>query len=224
MEQAELFTKKKKNPTKFDIQLNEEQKEAKAAYLEHDIIIITGPAGTGKTLLATNLALDSLINTYGPRAYEKIIILRPVVYPDEDLGFLPGDKDAKMGPLMRPVIENFRKLMQKPSKRAALDRYVDEETIEILPIAYSKGITYTDSIVIIDEAEDITKSQMRLLLTRLGKNSKIIITGDMVQQDLKGESGLTPAMIAAEHIDRMVHVKLTKNHRASIVSDILKYF
>jgi len=218
------FKKQRKNPTKFDVQLNEEQKEAKATYMEHDIVIITGPAGTGKTLLATNLALDSLINTYGPRAYEKIIILRPVVYPDEDLGFLPGDKDAKMGPLMRPVVENFRKLMQKPSKRAALEKYIEEETIEILPIAYSKGITYTDSIVIIDEAEDITKPQMRLLLTRLGKNSKIIITGDLVQQDLKAASGLEPAMIAAEHIERMAHVKLTKNHRANIVKDILKYF
>ena len=220
----EEFNKKKKNPVKFSVQLNEEQKIAKATAMEHDITIITGKAGTGKTLLATNVALDLLINTYGKDSYESIIILRPLVTADEEVGFLPGDLKNKLDPFLRPVMDNFKRLMRTPSNSKRLDTLFEDGIIEILPIAFSKGITYSNSIVIIDEAEDITKKQMILLLTRLGIGSKMLINGDLNQQDLKGVSGLNPAIAVAAKIERMAHVKLTENHRSSIVKDILNLF
>jgi len=129
-----------------------------------------------------------------------------------------------MSPFMRPIVDNFKRLMKGPSKAKNLQRMFDENTVEIIPIGFSKGITYTNAIVIVDEAEDITPKQMRLILTRLGVGSKMVITGDLGQQDLKTKSGLGPLLIAAEHIERMTHIKLTENHRASIVKDIIKFY
>jgi phosphate starvation-inducible PhoH-like protein len=220
----EEFSKKRKNPTSFDIHLNEEQKEVKRQIMEKDISVILGKAGTGKTLTACDIALDLLINTYGKDSYEKIVILRPVVTAEEEIGFLKGGKDEKMEPFMRPIMDNFRRLMRTPSRAKNLQKLVDENTIEIIPIAFSKGITYTNTIVLVDEAEDITPKQMKLILTRLGIGSKMIITGDINQQDLKGRSGLEPLLIASEHIERMIVCKLENNHRAPIVTDVLKYY
>jgi phosphate starvation-inducible PhoH-like protein len=220
----EEFNKRRKNPTSFDIHLNEEQKEVKRQIMEKDISILTGKAGTGKTLVGCNVALDLLINSYGNGSYEKIVILRPAVTAGEEIGFLKGSKDEKMQPFMRPIIDNFRRLMKTPSKAKHLQKLIDENTIEIIPIAFSKGITYTNTIVLVDEAEDITTKQMKLILTRLGIKSKMIITGDIGQTDITEKSGLVPLLIASEHIERMIHCKLEQNHRATIVADILKYY
>jgi phosphate starvation-inducible PhoH-like protein len=220
----EEFNKKRKNPVAFDVHLNDEQKETKRQILNKDISIITGKAGTGKTLVSCNIALDLLINTYGKDSYEKIVILRPAVTAGEEIGFLKGGKDEKMEPFMRPIVDNFKRLMRSPAKAKNLQKMIEDGIIEIIPIAFSKGITYTNTIVLVDEAEDITPKQMKLILTRLGIGSKMIITGDIGQQDLKGESGLKPLLIASNHIERMVHCKLEQNHRALIVTDILEYY
>ena len=220
MDDNSTMQKKRKNPVKLDIQLNEEQKEAKALILTKDISIITGAAGTGKSLLSAAIAFDQLINN----GYDKIIIARPYVI-DESFGHVPGDTGDKFAGIMAALVENFKRVYgNNATKLKKLNEYFEEGRIQHVPIGYMKGRTFTKSIVIIEEAEDVTPRQMKLILTRLGIGSKMLINGDVVQQSVKGVSGLYNLFKAEPHIDRMCHVALTVNHRASIVEDILEYF
>ena len=215
-----LTQKKRKNPVRLDVQLNDEQKQAKAKILEHDISIITGPAGTGKSLLSAAIALDQFLNN----GYEKIIIARPYVV-DESFGYTPGDVGDKFEGLMAALMENFKRVYgNNQSKARKLREYIEEGKIEMVPIGFMKGRTFMNSIIIIEEAEDVTPRQMKLILTRLGLGSKMLINGDVAQTSVKGTSGLHNLFNAEPNIDRMCHVSLTENHRASIVKDILTYF
>lgn len=212
--------KKRKNPIRLDIKLNEEQKEAKALILEHDISIITGPAGTGKSLLSAAIALDQLLNN----GYDKIIIARPYVV-DESFGFTPGDVTDKFEGLMAALLENFKRVYgSNQTKMRKLREYIEEGKIEMVPIGFMKGRTFVNSIIIIEEAEDVTPRQMKLILTRLGIGSKLLINGDVAQTSVKGQSGMYGLFNAEPNIARMCHVSLITNHRASIVKDVLKYF
>lgn len=146
------------------------------------IVIGTGPAGTGKTLLAVKAA----VKAFKERKVDKIVITRPVVETDEKLGFLPGDIKEKMAPWIRPIhdvlLEHFPK--------SKIESMIYEEVIEIAPLAFMRGRTFKNSYIIGDEMQNTTDNQMKMLLTRIGDNSKMAITGDLAQADRTKDNGL----------------------------------
>ncbi|MDD3170999.1 MAG: PhoH family protein [Bacilli bacterium] len=155
---------------------------------ENDIIFAVGPAGTGKTFLAVLFAINQLRSN---RA-KKIVLVRPVVEAGEKLGFLPGDLKEKIDPYLIPLYDALYECLGKES----VDKLIEKGTIEVAPLAYMRGRTLENAIVILDEAQNSTLSQMKMFLTRLGYNSKMIITGDVTQIDLpnKNSSGLIEAI------------------------------
>jgi phosphate starvation-inducible PhoH-like protein len=160
------------------------QAEYLAKIMETDIVVGIGPAGTGKTYLAVAAGVDALIR----KRVRRIVLARPAVEAGESLGFLPGDMQAKVDPYLRPLYDALDALM--PAER--IQRALESRTIEIAPLAFMRGRTLTDAFVILDEAQNATNLQMKMFLTRLGVNSKIVITGDKTQIDLprREESGL----------------------------------
>ncbi len=167
-----------------------------AAYLkkiaEHDIVVGIGPAGTGKTYLAVAAAVDALMR----KRVRRIVLARPAVEAGESLGFLPGDMQAKVDPYLRPLYDSLDDLI--PFER--IQKLIETRTIEVAPLAFMRGRTLGDAFVILDEAQNATGAQMKMFLTRLGVNSKIVITGDKTQVDLprREESGLM-------QIERILH-------------------
>ena len=159
-----------------------------AEYLEkmqaHDIVVGIGPAGTGKTYLAVAAAVDALAR----KRVRRIVLARPAVEAGENLGFLPGDMQAKVDPYLRPLYDALDEMM--PFER--IQRALDQRVIEVAPLAFMRGRTLGDAFVIVDEAQNATAMQMKMLVTRLGVNSKMVITGDKTQVDLpkREESGL----------------------------------
>ena len=162
--------------------------------LKHDIAIAIGPAGTGKTYLAMAMAISAL----NRREISRIILTRPAVEAGERLGFLPGDLAEKVDPYMRPLYDALRDMMDV--EKAA--RLIERGTIEVAPLAFMRGRTLNDSFVILDEAQNTTGEQMKMFLTRLGDNSKAVITGDVTQIDLPPgtESGLVEASHVLRHV------------------------
>ena len=152
--------------------------------LENDIVVGIGPAGTGKTYLAVAAAVDALAR----KRVRRIILARPAVEAGESLGFLPGDLQAKVDPYLRPLYDALDEMMPPERVQKALETRV----IEIAPLAYMRGRTLADAFVILDEAQNATNAQMKMFLTRLGVNSKTVITGDKTQIDLphREDSGL----------------------------------
>ena len=151
---------------------------------ENDIVVGIGPAGTGKTYLAVAAAVDALSR----KRVRRIVLARPAVEAGESLGFLPGDLQAKVDPYLRPLYDALEDMM--PQER--VQKSLETRTIEIAPLAYMRGRTLSDAFVILDEAQNATNAQMKMFLTRLGVNSKTVITGDKTQIDLpkREESGL----------------------------------
>ena len=212
---SNLEKRKPKGPVKFNIQLNEEQKEAKSVVMNHPVTFITGGAGSGKTLISTQIALDMLFN----REVERIIIARPAV-ATEDLGFLPGSADDKLMPYLRPVLDNFYKIYHKEH----IDKLFKDEIISIVPFAFMRGLTFTNALIIVDEAQnlDLTKSEM--VLGRLGLGSKMIICGDDAQIDLKNPlaSGIFfLGTLSTTLPDDIGFYELKQNHRHPAVARIL---
>tara|TARA_B100000579_G_scaffold302631_1_gene252479 strand:+ start:858 stop:1775 length:918 start_codon:yes stop_codon:yes gene_type:complete len=154
----------------------------------NDIVFVIGPAGTGKTFLSVVLAVKALKE----KIIEKIVITRPVVEAGENLGFLPGDLQDKINPYLRPIYDSLEEIL--PKKK--IKQFIDNGIIEIVPLAYMRGRTLKNSYILLDEAQNTISSQIKMFLTRMGKNSKIIITGDITQIDLKSkkESGLVDAV------------------------------
>jgi phosphate starvation-inducible protein PhoH and related proteins len=152
--------------------------------VENDIVVGIGPAGTGKTYLAVAAAVDALMR----KRVKRIILARPAVEAGESLGFLPGDMQAKVDPYLRPLYDALEDMMPAERMQKALEMRV----IEIAPLAYMRGRTLSDAFVILDEAQNATSAQMKMFLTRLGVNSRTVITGDKTQVDLpsREESGL----------------------------------
>jgi phosphate starvation-inducible PhoH-like protein len=218
-EANEIFkTKKKiKNPIKFKISLNEEQKEAKNHILNNPVTLLKGAAGSGKTLLACNIALDLLFR----REIEKIIITRPTV-SREEIGFLPGDLKDKMDPWLAPIYSNLYMLYDKDK----IDKSLNEGEIEIVPFAFMRGRTFVNCAVIVDECQNITHPQTELMLGRLGKGSYIIFCGDLSQTDLKNkkDSGISFFTRLEENIKGVKIITLKTNHRHEIVEPILKIY
>ena len=210
--------RKPKNPIKFKIQLNDEQKVAKSVILDSAVSVVTGAAGSGKTLLATATGLDLLFR----KEIDKLIITRPAVLAGEDLGFLPGDISEKMDPWLQPIYQNFYNLYDK----AKIDKELAEGNIQILPLGYVRGLTFTNTFIIADEVQNLTHSQTEALLGRLGHGSKMVLCGDIAQIDLKNKktSGLSFLRRVEEQVDGFNFVNLQKNHRHSIVQDILDVY
>ena len=160
------------------------QREYLRAIADHDIVIGIGPAGTGKTYLAVATAVDALAR----KRVRRIILARPAVEAGENLGFLPGDLQEKVDPYLRPLYDALEDMMPRERVQKALET----RTIEIAPLAYMRGRTLNDAFVILDEAQNATGMQMKMFLTRLGVNSRAVITGDKTQIDLpnREDSGL----------------------------------
>jgi phosphate starvation-inducible PhoH-like protein len=215
----EIFTEKRKpkNPIKFKIQLNEEQKQAKEKILNNTVTLLAGSAGSGKTLLACQIALEKLFM----KEVEKVIITRPTV-SKEEIGFLPGDLREKMDPWVQPIYQNMFLLYDK----VAIEKHINEGNIEIVPVSFMRGRTFVNSIVIVDEAQNVTHEQMEMIVTRIGIDSKMIVCGDDNQVDLKNkrDSGFKFLYTAASKIKNLVGIKLNTNHRNPIVEDLIELY
>ena len=178
------------------------------------IVVVTGPAGTGKTLLACDFAMNEI---YKYNQARRVLLTRPIVAADESIGYLPGDVDNKMEPWTKPMYDIFGKYLTKNQ----MDRHI---TIE--PLGYMRGRTFSNSIIIADEMQNSTFTQMRLLLTRIGEDSKLIITGDLNQSDLGSDNGLEQLLYKMDglDLDYITHVNMdtsdVKRHPA--VEEILK--
>ena len=206
-----------KNPIKFKLQLNAEQKEAKKAILNNTVTLLGGSAGSGKTLLACQVALDGLFR----RHYEKVIITRPTV-SKEDIGFLHGDLHQKMDPWVQPIYQNMYSLYGKDR----VQPFIESGQIEIVPVSFMRGRTFVDSCVIVDEAQNVTNDQMEMIVTRVGLRSKMIICGDDGQVDLKGrgDSGFRFLYNQAFKIKKLESLTLKQKHRDPIVDDLIEIY
>ncbi len=153
---------------------------------KYDMVFVSGPAGTGKTYLSVVYAIDLLKKG----DVKKIVLTRPVVEAGESLGFLPGDLKEKVDPYLRPLYDGLNDLLGIET----VQKYIEKGVIEIAPLAYMRGRTFEDAFVILDEAQNTTKNQMLMVLTRMGFRTKIIVNGDTTQIDLKQESGFIQAL------------------------------
>ena len=187
---------------------------------ENDIVVGIGPAGTGKTYLAVAAAVDALAR----KRVRRIVLARPAVEAGESLGFLPGDMQAKVDPYLRPLYDSLEDMM--PVER--MQKALETRTIEIAPLAYMRGRTLADAFVILDEAQNATAAQMKMFLTRLGVNSKTVITGDKTQIDLpkREESGLMQIERILTGIDGIGFHYLTETDvvRHRLVREIIKAY
>jgi len=205
----------RKSEIKYNITLNEEQKKAKQLIIDNQITIITGRAGSGKSLVGVVTALDFL----NKKQISKILVTRSAIEVGKSLGFLPGSLDEKFNPYMEALIENAYKCMDK----SKIDLFVKDDKISATPVQFIRGKTI-DDVLIVEEAQNLTKVEMLALLTRLGKTGKIIINGDNEQQDTKeAVSGLSYAIELSKKIDGITWIKLSQNHRSDLVGKILDY-
>ena len=210
--------RKPKGPIRFNIQLNEEQKRAKEQILYNTVTVLKGKAGSGKSLLAANIALDLLFS----REIEKIIITRPTVVAGQDIGFFPGDVNEKLAPFTAPVYENMHRLYNKEK----IEKCIADGEIEIVPVSFMRGRNFTNCLVVIDEAQNLTDTQMELLLTRICHGSKMVFCGDGAQIDLKDRktSGFDVVCKHMKDVPGFEVITLEKNHRHEIVEYILDIY
>ncbi len=196
------------------------QKAYVTAVSRNDIVFAIGPAGTGKTYLAVAMALAKLRE----KEVARIVLTRPAIEAGESLGFLPGDLMEKVDPYLRPLTDALFDML--PSDQ--LQRYVERKIIEIVPLAYMRGRTLNNAFVILDEAQNTSPMQMKMFLTRLGINSKAIVTGDVTQSDLPGKitSGLIQIQDILREIDGIGFVYLDKRDvvRHRLVKDIIQAY
>lgn len=201
------------------IQLNDEQKEAKRLIIENQIVIVTGRAGCGKSLVCAQTALDFLKK----KQISCIYNTRAAVEVGKSLGFLPGDLGQKFDPYMEALVDNLNKCC---SDKNEVTKLLEEGKIKALPVQFVRGKT-VDDILIVEEAQNLTKAEMLAILTRLGKTGKIVINGDNEQTDIKtptGEiNGLSYAIELSKKIEEIKWVKLQTNHRSDLVGKILDY-
>ncbi|MCA8908945.1 MAG: PhoH family protein [Rhodospirillaceae bacterium] len=193
------------------------------AMASHSLVFGLGPAGTGKTFLAAAQAVSLLTNNPA-RGIRRIVLTRPAVEAGERLGFLPGDLKEKVNPYLRPIYDALEKLMPADQR----DRYLANETIEVAPLAFMRGRTLDNAFVIVDEAQNITIMQMRMLLTRLGENGVMVVNGDPTQVDLPPgtPSGLLDAVGILEGLEDIAVVRLTDADvvRSDLVARVVRAY
>jgi phosphate starvation-inducible PhoH-like protein len=208
-------SRERKNDIKYLIQLNDEQKEAKRLIRENQIVIITGRAGCGKSLVCAQVALDFLFK----KEADNVFVTRATIEVGNSLGFLPGSLDEKFNPYLEAFQENLNKCYDK----AKIEQLVTDKKVLAYPVQFIRGKTI-DDILIVEEAQNLSKAQMLAILTRLGKTGKIVINGDMEQQDTKDAvNGLAYAIELSKKIAEIKWIKLKENHRSDIVGKILEY-
>ncbi|MFR7450617.1 MAG: PhoH family protein [Gemmiger sp.] len=196
------------------------QKEYIAAIRANAITFGVGPAGTGKTYLAVAMA----VKAFKAKEVDRIILTRPAVEAGEKLGFLPGDLQNKVDPYLRPLYDGLFDLLGAEN----FQRLVEKQTIEVAPLAYMRGRTLDDAFIILDEAQNTTPEQMKMFLTRMGANSKVVVTGDVTQIDLpdKARSGLVDALKVLRGIQGIAQIQLSDKDvvRHRLVQQIVKAY
>lgn len=215
-------------PTKIDVfQIGRTIRPRTAGQLRYvqmirdrDLVFSVGPAGSGKTYLAVALAVEALKT----RRVRKIVLVRPAVEAGESLGFLPGDLQAKINPYLRPLMDALHEIIDHDQ----IKQYMEMDVIEVLPLAYMRGRTLNESFIILDEGQNTTIPQMKMFLTRMGMDSKIVVSGDVTQTDLPphARSGLNDALVRLKHIEGVGIVQLTKADivRHRLVQDIVRAY
>ena len=201
------------------LQLNDEQKEAKRLIVENQIVVITGRAGSGKSLVCAQAALDFLKKKQIGCIYNT----RAAIEVGRSLGFLPGDINGKFDPYMEALVENLVKCC---SDKNEVPKLIEDGKVKALPVQFIRGKTI-DDILIVEEAQNLTKGEMLAILTRLGKNGKIVINGDNEQTDIKSSTGeingLSYIIELSKKIEEIKWIKLKENHRSDLVGKILEY-
>lgn len=205
----------RKGPINYNVTLSEEQKNAKNLIIEHQIVIVTGRAGSGKSLVCAQTALDFLMQ----KMCQTLFVTRATIEVGNSLGFLPGDLADKFNPYLEAFIENLHKCYD----RAKIDDFIKNKKILAYPVQFIRGKTIED-ILIVEEAQNLSKTEMLAILTRLGKKGKIIINGDLEQRDIKDTfTGLDYAIELSKKIDGIEWIKLKENHRSDLVGKILEF-
>lgn len=205
----------RKSDIKYQVTLNEEQKEAKQLIIDNQIVVITGRAGSGKSLICAQTALDFLMK----KQCDHILVTRAAVEVGSSLGFLPGDMKDKFDPYLEAFQENLIKCYDKVK---VLD-LIKTDKVKALPVQFIRGKT-VDDVLVVEEAQNLTKSEMLAILTRLGKTGKIIINGDNEQKDIRDEyNGLSYVIELSKKIEEIKWIKLKTNHRSDVVGKILDF-
>jgi len=209
-----LFGKKNVTPKSTN------QQQYMQAIEKHDMTFAVGPGGTGKTYLAVAMAVSALLT----KQVDRIILARPAVEAGERLGFLPGTLQQKIDPYMRPLYDALYDMLDADK----LERFLEKGIVEVAPLAFMRGRTLNDSFVILDEAQNTTSEQMKMFLTRLGFNSKAVVTGDVTQIDLPAgrKSGLVEALEVCGRIEGIAFIKFDERDvvRHNLVQQIIKAY
>lgn len=207
--------RERKSEIRYNVTLNEEQKDAKRLIIDNQIVIVTGRAGSGKSLVCALTALDFL----NKKQCDQVFVTRATIEVGSSLGFLPGTLDDKFN----PYLEAFQENLTKCTDKLKIENLVKEQRIIAYPVQFIRGKTI-DDILVVEEAQNLSKAEMLAILTRLGKTGKIIINGDNEQQDTKyGLTGLSYAIELSKKISEIKWIKLKENHRSDIVGKILEY-
>lgn len=214
------MAKQLKNPIGYSIQLDEEQKIVKDAIYSNQIIAINGRAGSGKTLVAAQTVLDLLFK----REYRKVFVTRVNVETGRSMGYLPGTQDDKLSPYLQGFKDNtYKCYANTETKKNKLDEMYKDKVIDGLPIAYIRGLTI-DEICVVEEVQNTTEHEIKAILTRLGKNGKIILTGDFDQCDVNlAQNGLHYLKSLSKAIPEIKYFTLNGQHRSDLVGKILDW-